>query len=139
MQYVTNLINDFREGTTNSSTASKYTAINGLIYLAGGMLLIVWPGLTQTLFMDAAFVGHEQGLVRVIGLTVVVIGWLYVFGGRSGARQFVAASVVDRLIFIPVVLVPLAISGVFPHLLLSFAFLDLALGIGAWVLSSRKM
>jgi hypothetical protein len=112
MQYVTNLINDFREGTTNSSTASKYTAINGLIYLAGGMLLIVWPGLTQTLFMDAAFVGHEQGLVRVIGLTVVVIGWLYVFGGRSGARQFVAASVVDRLIFIPVVLVPLAISGV---------------------------
>jgi hypothetical protein len=139
MQYVTNLINDFREGTTNSSTASKYTAINGLIYLAGGMLLIVWPGLTQTLFMDAAFVGHEQGLVRVIGLTVVVIGWLYVFGGRSGARQFVAASVVDRLIFIPVVLVPLAISGVFPHLLLSFAFLDVALGIGAWVLSSRKM
>jgi hypothetical protein len=139
MQYVTNLINDFREGTTNSSTASKYTAINGLIYLAGGMLLIVWPGLTQTLFMDPAFVGHEQGLVRVIGLTVVVIGWLYVFGGRSGARQFVAASVVDRLIFIPVVLVPLAISGVFPHLLLSFAFLDVALGIGAWVLSSRKM
>jgi hypothetical protein len=139
MQYVTNLINDFREGTTNSSTASKYTAINGLIYLAGGMLLIVWPGLTQTLFMDAAFVGHEQGLVRVIGLTVVVIGWLYVFGGRSGARQFVAASVVDRLIFIPVVLVPLAISGVFPHLLLSFAFLDVALGIGAWVLSGRKM
>ena len=139
MQYVTNLINDFREGTTNSSTASKYTAINGLIYLAGGMLLIVWPGLTQTLFMEAAFVGHEQGLVRVIGLTIVVIGWLYVFGGRSGARQFVAASVVDRLIFIPVVLVPLAISGVFPHLLLSFAFLDVALGIGAWVLSSRKM
>jgi hypothetical protein len=139
MQYVTNLINDFREGTTNSSTASKYTAINGLIYLAGGMLLIVWPGLTQTLFMDPAFVGHEQGLVRVIGLTVVVIGWLYVFGGRSGARQFVAASVVDRLIFIPVVLVPLAISGVFPHLLLSFAFLDVALGIGAWVLSGRKM
>jgi uncharacterized membrane protein len=89
--------------------------------------------------MDAAFVGHEQGLVRVIGLTVVVIGWLYVFGGRSGARQFVAASVVDRLIFIPVVLVPLAISGVFPHLLLSFAFLDVALGIGAWVLSGRKM
>ena len=139
MQYVTNLINDFREGTTNSSTASKYTAINGLIYLAGGMLLIVWPGLTQTLFMDAAFVGHEQGLVRVMGLTVVVIGWLHVFGGRSGTRQFVAASVVDRLIFIPVVLVPLAISGVFPHLLLSFAFLDVALGIGAWVLSSRKM
>jgi hypothetical protein len=139
MQYVTSLINNLREGTTNSSTASKYTAINGLIYLAGGVLLIVWPGVTQTLFRDPAFVGREQGLVRVIGLTVVVIGWLYVFGGRSGTRQFVAASVVDRLIFVPVVLVPLAIAGVFPRLLLAFAFLDVALGIGAWVLSGRKM
>ena len=41
--------------------------------------------------------------MRVIGLTVVVIGWLYVFGGRIGARQIVAASVIDRLIFVPAV------------------------------------
>ena len=39
--------------------------------------------------------------MRVIGLTIVVIGWLYFFGGRSGARQFVAASVIDRLVFVP--------------------------------------
>jgi hypothetical protein len=25
--------------------------------------------------------------MRVIGLTIVVIGWLYLFGGRSGSRQ----------------------------------------------------
>jgi hypothetical protein len=81
--------------------------MNGLIYLAAGVLLLVWPGLTQTLFMDRAFVENEQGLVRVVGLTVVVIGWLYLFGGRSGARQVVGASVIDRLIFVPVVLVPL--------------------------------
>jgi uncharacterized membrane protein len=87
--------------------------------------------------MDRAFVGDEQGLIRVVGLTVVVIGWLYLFGGRSGARQVVAASVVDRLIFVPVVLVPLAIAGVFPHLLLAFAFLDVALAIGAWVIFGR--
>jgi hypothetical protein len=100
-------------------------------------LLIVWPGVTQTLFIDRAFVGDEQGLVRVMGLTVVVIGWLYLFGGRSGGRQVVAASVVDRLIFAPGVLVPLAIAGVFPHLLLAFACLDVALAIGAWVIFGR--
>jgi len=72
-----------------------------------------------------------------VGLTVVVIGWLYLFGGRSGARQFVPASVVDRLIFVPMVLVPLAIAGVFPHLLLAFTFLDMSLAIGAWVLFGR--
>jgi hypothetical protein len=33
--------------------------------------------------MDRAFVGDEQGLIRVMGLTVVVIGWLYLFGGRT--------------------------------------------------------
>ena len=115
MQYIFSLINDLLEKPTNLSTASKYTAINGLIYLAAGVLFIVWPGSTQTLFMDRAFVG----------------------GGRSGARQVVAASVVDRLIFVPVVLVPLAIAGVFPHLLLAFAFLDVALAIGAWVIFGR--
>jgi hypothetical protein len=80
-----------------------------------GATLIVWPEVTQTLFREPAFVGHEQALMRVIGLTVVVIGWLYFFGGRSGARQFIAASVVDRLVFVPAVLIPLAIGGVFPR------------------------
>jgi hypothetical protein len=137
MQHIISLINELLEKPTNLSTASKYTAMNGFIYLAAGALLIVWPGLTQTLFMERAFVGDEQALMRVVGLTLVVIGWLYLFGGRSAARQAVAASVVDRLIFVPGVLVPLAIAGVFPHLLLAFAFLDVALAIGAWVIFGR--
>jgi len=57
-------------------------------------------------------------------MAVAVIGWLYLFGGRSGARQLVAASVFDRLTLVPVVLVPLAIGGVFPHLFLAFAILS---------------
>jgi hypothetical protein len=69
---------------------------------------------------------------------LVVIGWLYVFGGRSGAKQAVASSVIDRLIFVPAVLLPLVVAGVFPHLFLTFAILDPLLAIGAWVLLSRK-
>ena len=138
MQYVSGLISDLREkAAADLSTASKYTTVNGLIYLAIGALLVVWPGMTQAIFRDRAFVGDEQGLIRVIGMSVVVIGWLYLFGGRSGGRQVVAASVIDRLVFVPVVLVPLAIAGVFPHLLLSFACLDVALSIGAWVILGR--
>ena len=38
------LINDLLDKPANLSAASKYTAMNGLIYLAGGVLLIVWPG-----------------------------------------------------------------------------------------------
>jgi hypothetical protein len=137
MHHVNRLVSDLVKKPPTLSSASKYTAMNGLVYLGIGISLLAWPGLTQTLFRDRAFVGDEQGLIRVVGLTVAVIGWLYLFGGRSGGRQVVAASVVDRLIFVPGVLGPLAISGVFPHLLLSFAFLDVALAIGAWVILRR--
>ncbi len=132
------LLTDLLERPPKLSVASRYTALNGVIYIAAGALLVVWPGSTQTLFMEPAFVGHEQGLVSMVGLTVLVVGWLYLFGGRSGGRQVVAASVIDRLVFVPGVLVPLAISGVFPHLLLTFAVLDPILAIGAWVLLHRE-
>ena len=131
------LVKSLLESPAVLSTASKYTALNGIIYLAAGALLIVWPGATQTIFMDRAFVGDESGLMRAIGMAVVVIGWFYLIGGRSGARQLVAASVLDRLTLVPVVLVPLALAGVFPHLLMVFAILDMTLAIGAWVLFGR--
>jgi hypothetical protein len=132
------LMDDLLDKPTTLSTASKYTLLNGLLYLGAGALFIVWPGAVQTLFMEAAFVGHEEGLFRVIGLTLGVIGWLYLFGGRSGAKQIVAASVIDRLIFVPAVLLPLAMLGVFPHLFVALAVLDPALALGAWVILNRK-
>ena len=95
--------------------------MNGLIYLGAGTLVLVWPGMVQTIFRDAPFVGNEAALIRVMGMTVMVIGWLYLFGGLSGGRRIVAASVLDRVVLVPLVLVPLAIAGVFPHFLLAFA------------------
>jgi hypothetical protein len=88
--------------------------------------------------MEPEFVGREEGLMRVVGLTVVVIGWLYLFGGRSGAPQVAAASVVDRLVFIPLVLLPLALAGVFPNLLVAFTILDVSLALGTWLLLRRR-
>lgn len=78
------------------TTASKYTAMNGVVYLGVGALLLAWPAATQTLFMEPAFVGNEEGLIRMIGMTFAVIGWLYLFGGRSGSRQFVAWALLGR-------------------------------------------
>ncbi len=119
------------------SRASKYTAMNGYVYLGMGAMFVIWPGAVQAIFRDQPFTGHEEALFRVIGMTVMVIGWLYLFGGRSGASQVVAASVLDRWILVPGVLVPIAIAGVFPHALLAFALLDASLALGAWVLRRR--
>ena len=132
-------MSDLLEMPASLTTASKYTAMNGFIYLGLGALFLLWPDAVQIIFRDEPFAGHEQALFRVIGLTVMVIGWLYLFGGRSGSRQVVAASVLDRWILVPLVLVPIAIAGVFPHVLLAFALLDASLALGAWVLRRRKM
>jgi len=41
------------------------------------------------------------------------------------------------LVLVPAVLVPLG-TGVFPHLMITFAILDPLLGIGAWLLLRAK-
>ena len=94
--------------------------------------------MVQAIFRDAAFVGNEAAVIRVMGMTVMVIGRLYLFGGLSGGRRIVAAGVLDRVVLVPLVLIPLAIAGVFPHFLLAFAVLDPTLGIGAWLLLNRS-
>lgn len=119
------------------SLASRYTVANGAFYLGFGALVCAWPRAAQTLFFERAFEADEGSLLRVIGLVVAFIGWFYVMGGRTGARSFVAATVVDRIL-LPFVLVPIALSGVFPHLLITFAALDPVLAIGAFVLLRRE-
>jgi len=129
---------DLLEKPPALSKASQWTAMNGYIYLSLGALFAIWPGAVQSLFRDDEFAGHEEALFRVIGMTVMVIGWLYLFGGRSGGRQTVAASILDRWILVPVVLVPIAMAGVFPHVLLAFALLDASLALGAWILRRKS-
>ena len=119
------------------SRASRWTAMNGYIYLSLGALFIVWPGAVQTLFRDDEFAGHEEALFRVLGMTIMVICWLYLFGGRSGGRQIVPASVLDRWILVPAVGVSVALSGVFPHVVLAFVLLDASLALGAWILRDK--
>ena len=83
------------------------------------------------------FVGHEGKLFRAVGMILMVVGLLYLFGGGSGARQVVGASVIDRVTFVPVVPMLLAAAGTFPHTFVTLAILERTLGIGAWVLLNR--
>ena len=111
--YNMSLFKDLLERPFDQAITSRYTAMNGLIYLGAGTLVVIWPGMVQTIFRDAAFVGNEAALIRVMGMTVMVIGWLYLFGGLSGGRRIVAASVLDRVVLVPLVLVPLSHRGSF--------------------------
>ena len=74
--------------------------------------------------------------MRVIGLTVAVIGWLYIFGGRSGAGN--SSPRPWSTDFVPLVLILVALAGIFPHLFITFTLLDASLAIGAWALLVRE-
>src|SRR5262244_3666887 len=91
------------EKLPSQTVASKFTAFNGFVYLGLGLLLILWPGAIQTLLRERAFVGDEEGLFRVLGMAVGIIGFYLVLGGRSGSRPVSAGSVIDRLTLVPVV------------------------------------
>jgi hypothetical protein len=106
--------------------------------MAAGLSMLVWPGQAQVMFGERVFVGDEATLVRVIGMLLAVVGWFYFFGGRTGGRQFVAATVLDRLVLVPLVLVPTVLAGVFPRMMLVFAVLDPALALVAWHLLARR-
>src|SRR5690349_12032155 len=127
----------FQPPPADLAVPSRYTVFNGWIYLTIGVVLIFWPGFVPTVLGDRPYVASEAGLMRSLGLAVVVIGWLYLFGGRSGSRQLVAASVIDRWIFVPLVALPLAYAGVFPHLMVAFTILDVSLATGSWALLRR--
>ena len=131
------LLRDLLAVPARLPAASRYTIVNGFLYLASGLVFVVWPAAVQRVFLDPPFAGQEAALVRVLGLTLGIIGWLYIFGGRSGGRQVVAATVIDRVLFVPIVLVPLALSGVFPHVFLTFAILDPSLALGGWLILRR--
>ncbi|MGO4870678.1 MAG: hypothetical protein ACLPGW_08720 [Roseiarcus sp.] len=132
------LLNTLLEKPAVLSAASKYTTFNGIFYMACGALVFAWPGAIQTIFRDPGFAGHEEALFRLLGMLLVIVGWFAFFGGRSGAKQIVAASVVDRVTLAPLVLASLAMAGVFTHVMTTFAILDPTLGIGAWLLLGRK-
>lgn len=135
---MTNLIETLLARPGRPTALSRYTEACGAFYLATGLTTYAWPGLVQTLLRQPAFTGHEEGLVRLTGFVLAVVGWFYVAGGRTGARSFAAATVVDRLL-VPLFLVPLARHGAaYPPLVLSFAVLDPILALGAWHLLRRE-
>ena len=52
--------------------------------------------------------------------------------------MFTSLPNADWLILVPLVVVPTALAGVFPHTMIGFAILDPLLALGAWWLLARE-
>jgi hypothetical protein len=53
------------------------------VFLGIGALFTAFPNLVH-IFMHTPFVGHEEALVRLLGLTLAVVGWRYLFRDADG-------------------------------------------------------
>lgn len=116
---------------------ARYTLANGLFYLAFGLAVLVWPGVTE-LLGAAPLIGPAEGLARVVGFSLMVIGWFYVMGARTNADTFGLATVADRIV-VPFVFAALVLwGGVDPYLVGPIAVLDPTLALGAWWVWRRQ-
>jgi hypothetical protein len=116
---------------------SRYTFWNGVMYLVVGGALYLAPEVARKLLFMAPFSGHEEGYMRLLGVTVAIIGWFYVFGARTRADSFALATVADR-IAVPVLLLPLYFTGQVPAgPIFAFALLDPLLALGAYLIWRR--
>jgi hypothetical protein len=130
------LIQALAEKSAARSTASRLTSVSGLFYLVMGLTICTVPTVIPILFVEPAFTGREEGLFRLVGWIMAVVGCFLWIGGRSGARSFVAAGIVARLA-VPLVAIPLAMNGVFPHMMIVFALLDPVSGLLTWHLLGK--
>ena len=117
---------------------SRYTVWNGILYMLVGAALFLAPDLVRQLLFMAPFAGYEEGYMRLVGTAVMVIGWFYIFGGRTRADSFALATVADR-IAVPALLLPLYFTGQVPAgPILAFALVDPILALGAYLIWRRQ-
>jgi hypothetical protein len=131
------LIQALAEKSASRSIASRFTSISGLFYLGMGLTICALPTLIPMLFFEPTFTGREEGLFRLVGWIMAVVGWFLWIGGRTGARSFVAAGIIARLA-VPLVVIPLAMTGAFPHMMYIFGVLDPVSGFVTWRMLSKS-
>jgi hypothetical protein len=120
------------------SPLARYITYNGIFYMIAGAGMFFAPKAMLELQFQTELHGYEVGLSNAVGMTLLVIGWFYVMGGRTGRASFALATIVDRAI-VPFMLVSLWLRGLAPPLMvLPFAVLDPLLAIGAYVLWQRE-
>lgn len=124
--------------TGSPSALSRYTFWNGAMYVVVGAALYLAPDMVRRLLLMMPFSGHEEGYLRLLGVTVAIIGWFYVFGARTRADSFALATVADR-IAVPALLLPLYLTGQVPAgPIFAFALLDPLLALGAYLIWRRQ-
>ena len=121
---------------TNTQKFTQWSS--AIAYCIGGGTLLVGPQLWRIIF-QLHFLGRTEGYLRLIGLGVVIIGFLLIIAARSSQQGPILGSIFARCVFLNTVLGMLAIRNMMP---LSFALffmgLDTSLALITLVIWCRE-
>ena len=106
----------------------------GWLILLEGAILLLWPQLAVDVLQLPPLTELGSNYLRLVGVLVSGVGMLYVVSGRTNAQGFVFASLLDRPLVPPLMLV-LWWQGILPGSLAAmFAVQDFASFL--WTLSA---
>jgi hypothetical protein len=103
---------------------SRSIEIFGWVDLALGLLILIAPGFTATLFHLPPPFPLDFGLLRVVGALVTTLGVLYIINGRFNSQGFAVGALLDRPL-VPVIMAVLWHNHILPgSLAASFSIVD---------------
>ena len=127
-----------KQPNSPETTLIQFTKACGYLYIGIGFLVLLFPQGVIHLGILSGFQGQEEGLLRILGLTLSIIGYFYCFGARTHATSFALSTVLDRLLVPFVFLFVYLVSDVHLMLLLPLAILDPILAVVAIFLWKKQ-
>jgi hypothetical protein len=119
-------------GTNKKTRLIKYLEINSYLYMFLGLWICFYPTFLSSIGLFPEVSGREIGFIQVIGFTLFVIGYFYFFGSRTRKKSFCLATIIDRLILVPIVLGFIVVTDSLEFdFILPFLILDPLLALGA--------
>ena len=116
--------------------SAKTVEMFGWLILAESAGIVFVPQLAVSLLHLPEMVDQAENYFRLVGLLIGGLGMLYVAAGRLNAQGFVFASLLDRPLVPPAMLI-LWLCGILPwQLALAFAVQDFASFL--WTLSAWR-
>lgn len=114
----------------NQSRAAKSVEIFGYVMLAESLAILLVPQLVASLLQLDPLSAQSTTYFRIGGLLIGGLGILYVISGRLSAHGFIFASMIDRPLVPPTMLL-LWVLGIVPGTL-AMAFSTLDFGTFLW-------
>ena len=108
----------------NQSRAAKSVEVFGYIMLAESLAILLVPELVAALLQLDPLSAQSATYFRIGGLLIGGLGILYVISGRLSANGFIFASMIDRPLVPPAMLLLWSLRIVPGTLAIAFSMLD---------------